>query len=145
MALVERGMDEVLLDEHRVIRAERGRLLLEVLRDRSSLDDDHLLLAWVSVEVVAAARLQRHIHHHQLLCARLGIRAPADVAPIKLLVLDVGLLDELAHVSSPSVVVSQTAILLKRRMFSVIAASVGRRSMLEAPKKPTTPVARLNT
>jgi len=28
---------------------------------------------------------------------------------------------------------------LKRRMFSVIAISVGRRSMLEAPKKPTTP------
>ena len=29
---------------------------------------------------------------------------------------------------------------LKRRMFSVIATSVGRRSMLDAPKKPTTPV-----
>ena len=29
---------------------------------------------------------------------------------------------------------------LKRRMFSVIAISVGRRSMLDAPKKPTTPV-----
>ena len=32
---------------------------------------------------------------------------------------------------------------LKRRMFSVIATSVGRRSMLEAPKKPTTPVGAL--
>ena len=32
---------------------------------------------------------------------------------------------------------------MKRRMFSVIAISVGRRSMLEAPKKPTTPVGAL--
>jgi hypothetical protein len=30
-------------------------------------------------------------------------------------------------------------------MFSVIAISVGRRSMLDAPKKPTTPVVRSST
>ena len=34
---------------------------------------------------------------------------------------------------------------LKRFMFSVIATSVGSRSMLEAPKKPTTPVVRSRT
>ena len=34
---------------------------------------------------------------------------------------------------------------LKRRMFSVIAISVGSRSMLEAPKKPLMPVVRSST
>ncbi len=34
---------------------------------------------------------------------------------------------------------------LKRFMFSVIATSVGSRSMLDAPKKPTTPVVRSST
>ena len=34
---------------------------------------------------------------------------------------------------------------LKRLMFSVMATSVGRRSMLEAPKKPTMPVVRSRT
>ena len=34
---------------------------------------------------------------------------------------------------------------LKRFMFSVMAISVGRRSMLEAPKNPTTPVVRSST
>ena len=37
------------------------------------------------------------------------------------------------------------AIPLKRLMFSVMATSVGRRSMLEAPKKPTTPSVRSST
>ena len=40
----------------------------------------------------------------------------------------------------PLMLSSWIGIDLKRRMFSVIAISVGRRSMLEAPKKPTTPV-----
>ena len=34
---------------------------------------------------------------------------------------------------------------LNRFMFSVIAISVGSRSMLDAPKKPTTPVVRSST
>ena len=34
---------------------------------------------------------------------------------------------------------SVDGVSLKRRMFSVMAASVGSRSMPEAPKKPTTP------
>ena len=38
-----------------------------------------------------------------------------------------------------------TGIALKRRMFSVIATSVGRRSIDEAPKKPTTPSVRAIT
>ena len=45
------------------------------------------------------------------------------------------------HVSSPS----STGMDLKRRMFSVIAVSVGSRSIDEAPKKPTMPVVRAIT
>ena len=40
---------------------------------------------------------------------------------------------------------SQTGMDLNRFMFSVIATSVGRRSIDEAPKKPTTPSVRSST
>ena len=40
---------------------------------------------------------------------------------------------------------SQTGMDLNRCMFSVIATSVGRRSIEEAPKKPTTPSVRSST
>ena len=51
--------------------------------------------------------------------------APADRAPVELVLPDVGLLDEACSSSSPQL----TGIDLKRRMFSVIATSVGRRSI----------------
>ena len=47
---------------------------------------------------------------------------------------------EPAHAAPPPVEMA-----LNRFMFSVIAVSVGSRSMLEAPKKPTTPVVRSST
>ena len=45
----------------------------------------------------------------------------------------------------PAHAVSWIGIDLKRRMFSVIATSVGSRSMLDAPKKPTMPFVRSST
>ena len=45
----------------------------------------------------------------------------------------------------PLMLLSWIGMDLKRLMFSVMATSVGRRSMLEAPKKPTMPVVRSRT
>jgi hypothetical protein len=50
-----------------------------------------------------------------------------------------------ADVFTPRQAVGQTGIDLKRWSVSEIAASVGSRSMLEAPKKPTTPLVRSRT
>ena len=86
------------------------------------------------MERVPFARLEGHVHDDELLGARVGGAAPpADRSPVELLLLDVCLLDEGAHCSS------SMGMDLKRRMFSVIAVSVGSRSIDEAPKKPTTP------
>src|ERR1035437_2817034 len=87
------------------------------------------------VEVVTLAGLERDVHDHQVLRALVGREAPADHAPVEVLLPHVGLLDEAAH----DILLYLTGIALKRRMFSVIAISVGRRSIDEAPMKPTTP------
>ena len=70
VAVVERGVDHARVEEDRVAGAERRRVLLDVLRDRALLDDDHLLLAGMAVEVVALAGLERHVHDHEVLRAR---------------------------------------------------------------------------
>src|SRR5205823_1343265 len=57
-AVVERRVDDALVEVDGVAGAERRRALLDVLRDAAGPDDDHLLLARVAVEVVAAARLE---------------------------------------------------------------------------------------
>src|SRR5581483_3118753 len=140
VAVVVRRVHDTCVEVHGVAARERRRFALDELRHRSLLDDDHLLLAVVPVERMAFARLERNVHHDELL--RSGVRRPAppaDRAPIELLLLDVGLLDERAHGSS------WTGMDLKRRMFSVIATSVGRRSMDDAPKNPTTPSVRSMT
>ena len=47
--------------------------------------------------------------------------------------------------NAPAILVPFHGIDLNRRMFSVIATSVGSRSIDEAPKKPTTPSVRART
>ena len=125
--------------------AENGLLILEPLLDLARQDDDHLFLLGVRVEVVAVARLQRDVEDREL--SRTGGRWPADPAeatPVELLALDVGLVDEPpVHTRSPSRL--RAGIALKRFTVSVSAISVGSRSMLEAPKKPTTPWVRSST
>ena len=132
-------------DEDCFARTEDGLVILEPLLDLPREDDDHLFLVGVRVEVVAVARLERHVEHREL--PRTGGRRPADPAepsPVELLALDVGFVDEpSAHTRSPSRGV--VAIALKRATVSVSATSVGSRSMLEAPKNPTTPRVRSST
>src|SRR5262249_36823237 len=117
---------------------QRRRIFLDELRDAALPDDDHLLLSVVPVERMPLARLERHVHHDEAPGARVaGPAPPADRPPVELLLLDVALLDELAH--RDSFRGDLTGIDLKRRMFSVMATSVGRRSIDEAPKKPAMP------
>src|SRR2546430_9743544 len=140
--VVEGGVDDACLEEHRVARPQRRRLPLDELGHLPLLHDDHLLLARMPVEVVPLSGLERHVHDHQLRRALVGREAPADHAPVEALLPDVGLLHErAAHRGSPW----STGMALKRRMFSVIATSVGRRSIELAPKKPTTPSVRAST
>src|SRR4029079_19532090 len=87
-AVVERRVDDALVEVDRVAGAERGRLALDELRDLALLDDDHLLLPRMAVEVVPAARLERHVHHDEVLRPGLGDEAPADRAPGELLLPD---------------------------------------------------------
>jgi hypothetical protein len=134
VAVVVRGVHDARVEKHGIAPFQGRRVALDELRHASLLDDDHLLLPVVAVERVPLARLQGHVHDDELLRARVGrAAAPPDRAPLELLLLDVCLLDERAHFSS------WTGMDLKRRMFSVIATSVGRRSIDDAPKKPTTP------
>jgi hypothetical protein len=92
------------------------------------------------VVVAAAAGLQDDIHDDEL--ARAGRRhePPPDRAPIELLLPERVPYDERAHRCS-----LLTTSALKRRMFSVIATSVGNRSIELAPKKPVTPSVRSST
>src|SRR5579871_2903018 len=139
-AVVVRRVHDARIEVHGVPGPQRRRLALDELRHLALLDDDHLLLPVVAVERMALTGLQRHVHHDELL--RAGVRrptAPPDRAPVELLLLDVGLLHERAHACT---LLAQTGMDLKRRMFSVIATSVGRRSIDDAPKKPTTPSVR---
>src|SRR4051794_17110327 len=135
VGVVERGVHLIGVDEDRVAWPERRRLPVEPLLDLTGPDDDHLLLTGMPVEVVRLSGLERHVHHDELLRAgTTGRAAPADHAPVEVLAADLGLPDERAHhVPFP------VAIALKRRMFSVIAVSVGSRSIEDAPKNPTTP------
>ena len=97
-------MDGAHADEDCFARTEDGLLILEPLLDLPREDDDHLFLVGVRVEVVAVARLERHVEHREL--PRTGGRRPADPAepsPVELLALDVGFVDEpSAHTRSPS-------------------------------------------
>ena len=78
-------------------------LLLDPLLDPARLDDDHLLLTWVLVEVVSAARTDRHVENGNLLRAGNGRRAPpADLAPVELVDRDVAREDKSAHLIPPS-------------------------------------------
>ncbi len=73
-------------------------LLADPLLDLAGLDDDHLVLFRVLVEVVPEAGLERDVHHDERLAA--GVRrprAPADVAPVEVVDRDLGLFDEGAH------------------------------------------------
>ena len=108
-------------DEDRVARPERRRLLFEPLLDLAGLDDDHLLLTWIPVEVMRLCGLERHVEHDELLRSSASRRAPpADHAPAEILVADRRLPDERTHAFPFPV-----ATALKRR--SVIAVSVGSR------------------
>ena len=96
-AVVERRVHDALLEEDRVARAERGRVALDVLRDLALLDDDHLLLARMLVEIVSLAGLERDVHDHEVTRALVRREPPADRAPVEAFLPHVGLLDEAAH------------------------------------------------
>ncbi len=116
--------------------------LIQAMHDAAGLDDDHLVLVGVPVEVVVLPRREVDVHHDERVGAGRRRRGPhPGAAPVELRHVDVALQHELAaHRLS-----SRVGIALKRFMFSVIAVSVGRRSIEDAPKKPSTPVVRAMT
>src|SRR5207244_4486276 len=97
----ERRVHDALLEEDRVTGAERRRVSLDVLRDLALLDDDHLLLPRMLMEVMALARLERDVHDHEVARPLVGREPPADRAPVEALLPHVRLLDEAAHRVSP--------------------------------------------
>src|SRR5919198_864262 len=139
----ERPVDDVLVDVDGVAGPELLPFLLEPLLDAPLAHPDDLLLVGMAVEGVAGARLERDVHDAQRARpGELGAADPPGHAPVELVAHDVPAGDEPA---AAHCALSWIGMDLKRLMFSVMATSVGRRSMLEAPKKPTMPVVRSST
>src|SRR5918993_1498695 len=137
----ERGVDHVRRDVDRLSGAELVLVLLEPLLDAPLAHPDDLLLLGMAMEGVSLTGRQGDVHDAQ--SRRPGERrprVPPAVPPLEALALDVLTGDEPA-VHARSLI----GMDLKRLMFSVMATSVGRRFMLDAPKNPTTPFVRSMT
>src|SRR5436190_2891638 len=99
--VVEGRVHDARVDVDGVAGGKGGGLPLEVLGDASLLDDDHLFLTVVTMERMPFSRLERHVHYDDALRPRVGwAAAPADRAPVELLLLDIDLFDERAHRNS---------------------------------------------
>jgi len=117
----------------RVTRGQRLRLRLDPLLDRALEDVDHLFLARMEMEWVRLPGKERRLDRDDPFQPVTRAGHLGEDTPVVLVAANAGGRPEGAHAAPP------TGIALKRRMFSVIAVSVGSRSIDEAPKKPTTP------
>src|SRR5215217_50340 len=142
---VDRRMEGALRDPDRLPRADReGRPVVDhlVAGPREHVED--LVGVRVVVALVALAGEQHHVHKRD---ARIGDvvvgHERLDDAPVERVRRQLGGIDQLRwHHTSPQALAASA---LKRRMFSVIATSVGSRSIDDAPKKPTIPSVRSST